>query len=369
MARADAEQHAQVLGEVLIGFEMTNGWDWERLHWSAHTLASLLSEDDPSARRLSRLVEDWADDGQSKSMRMSVDANVAFAAVSELARLATALAEGEASLPNVDGILADFESAVAGVDEEYGEWSLNLGDADVEVLGGNAAEQEDSDDSHVEPSTMPDNEQDIPSAESNENDGAHLLDALGAKPASEFETALEPADEIQAVGDELESEQSKMDEPGAEPDFESAQKDTPEAEGLVVETPASDEVDSGVPKDEEDSGSVPVSVDLEPVPEGVANPLELLPEDSASAEESARPEEPVQASEAAAPLPAVQQPEILEASPAVSQAASDKAERRRAREESWEEVFQGLEHFQQGFALLSKGLLALREQDEQDDRD
>lgn len=134
--REDASKHAQQLGETVLDFELNGRWDWERLHWSAHTLAGLFRIE-AEGRTLAKVVEHWAE-GRLESPFEGREEGLLEAVVG-LREQAEALAEGQ-SLPAVDPqwLVGPVLPTEGGDDE----WELDLPDVEVQTLEAQGAGSE-----------------------------------------------------------------------------------------------------------------------------------------------------------------------------------------------------------------------------------
>ncbi len=310
LVRDDALKHAQNLAEVMLNYELGGQWNWESLHWSAHTVAGLAPEGH-DIRPLAKSVEAWAESAMS-GVVVDIPAEKSLPAVETLRGFCDSLASGNEMVVSPD-IQAAFDGAwMEGSRDDGQDWSLDFTETDVEIL-----------------------------------------EVLPAEPAQESDSDL-VTDPLEVVPVEL-----GFNVPDAAE--ETAAGDVPEAE-------AEAEAEAELPeraRDEAESASSLLETDAE------ANRFEaevsLAGSDSEPLEVVAEEESPVDTEEAGpSELGSVEIPEETQPLVEGSDAVTFDPEEMDERDVLWEEVFSALDTIQGGFKQLSQALLKLNQRDYRD---
>ncbi len=334
LVRKDAQQHADALSSQIIHREMGGEWDFSILHVSSHTLASLGHSDEwrPMAL-LGRAVER----GSELPLALSIPDSVWFESVSLLRDMGNSLAANY-SCPEDDEVLSRLNEAL----DSWGE--LEEGAPAMPFDSGLYEETAES-----EPRAL----ENQPLATGEAEDDKPPLDETSA--VDGFDTAVE-SPVVSLHDDEWDN---------IVPPFES----TLEAETTVETSPAT-LPDQGEP-DVAEGQEEPVLPDYD----GSVLSENLVVEESLEDAIQQDLNEPGHESFSGAEGSGVVESEAMVVAEPQGQPDSDlnvfsgpeaSSDEENEREAIWNEVFQGIDMVQEGFARLAAGLIKLREMDERD---
>lgn len=339
LIQIEAQQHADALATQIIHREMDGNWEFPAIHLAAHTLASLVNDEEWQAMvAVGRSVERAS---ETASVAQSISDDLWFLSLSLLRDMANSLAAGFSCPDDEDNVVERLYEAV-----------------------GLAAE----------PSPYPEDEQ---------SQGLAVEEGAGDEQGGAEESTNHVASELPLEGESVEAEEQTEPAPALAGD-EEWDSIVPEMAEAVVLPPWDDGQESPV------SGEEAAEPVVEPASEELAldaseqeqkEPLVEHPEEWEAAAVSADEDvavsgypvfvldgEPGLAEE---PEPAVEEAtandgRVGDLFEEVVEYVIKEVEEVSEREKAWNTVFEGIDEVQQGFAKMARALIALHEMDERD---